>query len=501
MKRKIGLILCTIMLIGSLTACGGQQDMTTGMEGAVSNSAISASAVSISDVIEKEESVKKEADQYPVFLTDTNWYRDSPQDPVILQMRLDGTGQKRILKQEKMGTNLVSVVGGYLYYYTSLKDEPLAQELWRVPIGKDADGYDQILEKYAQKLATDISATPDANNFYVTEDILLYMTEDEKLVQMDLGTFEKNTVEKPVKKAEELFFYGYGKYIIAADSAWEGGVYVRDINTTKWRKITDYNLADWYYEKENQEWACNESYFFYYHNTRYGDLEQEIQEIQRCSIENGKEATCVDAESLKQVVSQALSVEERDIDVCTICDLFCVGERLYFQVQVNWEEENQYRMAYAILSQGQEEEKICWEADLNQCLWNQSPQRKGNWHWYGYQPDIDIRENVVMWEGECCDMVGENVYILFSLQQDDGYGRVGKYNRRERTFQWLSEDDVEYYRFLSKNYDRYYWENDSSCQIQVGSLMFKRGPKNSDGKVINHHNWQLVFDEKKENEE
>ncbi len=484
MRRTIATILSITAIVTVLTACGGQQDITTGADGTVSGSAVSGSAISTSDANPEKDKVKKKPYTYPCSCTDTNWYRNNEEYTGIIQSRLDGTKQKEILKGEDK--EFVTVADGYLYYLTTDRNEDTTG-FWRVPIQKDGDGNDVISEKETEELVVDMDSMANRRSFYINEEFVLYQTKERKLVQLDLHTMEKQEVEKPTKKIEDLVFYESGEYILTADVD-ESAVFARKIKGKEWVKIADYAfLWDWIEEYDEFAWSSNGRYFFHLNPNV-----EEPQEIRRCKLENGEENKFVTKEQLRQAVSTALALEVRTIDVCSIQDLFCVEERLYFQVQVNWKQKDEYHMAYLMFSQGQDETEIRCETEINDCLRDQSTVLEGKWV---LDNGKAVRENVVIVEGQCCDIIGDNVYLITKKAFYDEEEQLAVYNRKTKEFRRLSEKDIEYFPLLYR-YDNRYLEGNSAYRLYCGDY-FMYGIKDERGERLTKYDWDLSFVEEK----
>ena len=418
MRRTIATLLSITAIVTVLTACGGQQDMVSGTEGAVSGGAVSGQAVETKDRVYI----------YPCWHTDSNWYAENEDEDGITCSRLDGTKEKNITIKHFAGFN--TIVDGYLYYDTDRKqdEEHSLQAIWRAPLEKDKDGYDIVVMEKAEKLAEETYTWDDEfgiGESYVSSDYLFYEKRNDRLIKMDLNTMEETVLEMPIEnsynKGVEIF--GRGTRLFA-ESEW-GGLYTMKQEEDTWHQVIDYTKYDVY---ESVDYiAGNEDFWFY----SYLEDNSILHTIHRYDLNTGTVDVFMSSEQLNQAVTEAegVDVNTEKVDICGVTDLFMEGERLYIQVQVNIQRKNEYQMGYLLFSQGQDESLLRYEKEVTECMRANRAVRK--------------KENVVFYDAQCLDIVNGKAFVLC-----DGYEaeqqKLGCYDLETGEFKKITNKDVEF---------------------------------------------------------
>lgn len=489
MKRVIFIWLGTVLLTGCLTGCGGEYAGVS-ENGAVSGGVVSGAAVSGQAVRESHSK-----NMFPDFCTDTDWYRDNYMEDGIIQSRLDGSEARVILKDR--GGWMVSVVGEYLYYVTLEKEQ---ESICRVPIGKDKNGFDKVLENEEEKLITvkdkDTDDESGLDSVYVNSQFILYNIVDNgkcQFMQYDLETGEKRKAgvlpidsDSPVDD-----IVGCGDYILAM--SFLEGIFVRETEGEKWTKISDYDAI-------HEEGTWNDLYYFFSEGEKQdGGIPNGIY---RYAFQKGTREQFVSPEQLSMAAKEAQGLpDEKMIEACVVTNLFLSGERLYFQVQLNWKEGKEYHMAYLMFSQGQDELQSRYEKELTECMRKHGTWRNGRWETKLLDEneddilDYEVTENIVCNDGRCYDIINGKAYMMFCdeyaseyeyASEDIGADRIGCYDLNTGDFRWLTESDPEYfepaYRFDSAT--PYFLSEKSYTQVNamIGAGM-EWGPK-SDGGLV-----------------
>lgn len=444
MRRKLSIWLCTVLLTGCLTGCGGEYTEMPGRNGAVSGTAVSGQAV-------RENGESHSKNTFPNFCTDTDWYRERDVESGIIQSRLDGSEARAILKDR--ADWIVSVVDEYLYYVT-VEEEP-EQSICRVPIGKDINGNDKVLENAEQKLITvknkDTDYDSGLDGIYVNSQFILYSIQDNgkyQFMQYDLETGEKRKAGvlplNDIGSDITVDLVGCGDYILAM--SFLDGVFVRETEGEKWTKISDYDAV-------HEEGTWNELYYFFSDGEKQdGGIPKGIY---RYAFQNGTREQLVSPEQLSMAAKEAQGLpDEKMIDACAVTDLFLSGERLYFQVQLNWKEGKEYHIAYLMFSQGQDELQSRYEKELTECMRKHGTWRNGRWETKLLDEnedgilDYEVTENIVCNDGRCFDIIKGKAYMMFC----DGYvsekmwaDRIGCYDLNTGDFRWITESNPEYF--------------------------------------------------------
>lgn len=115
--------------------------------------------------------------------------------------------------------------------------------------------------------------------------------------------------------------------------------------------------------------------------------------------------------------------------------LFCQGDRLYVELQLDWKKEKEYRMNYVIFSVDLQGET---ELDLERELMDYIEQKSSAVTWKTKAMKGCDR---VVWNSGCCEYIvdGKVIFILNSKNQ------VGCFDLADGTFQKVSNKDENYY--------------------------------------------------------
>lgn len=213
------------------------------------------------------------------------------------------------------------------------------------------------------------------------------------------------------------------------------GAFIHELDQIEWNKISGVE-AHGFWERNN--W--NHDVFFYY----------DYEDIRKADYETREDKVFISEKQIKAAARKAegLDVETDQIDICCVENLFCQGERLYFQIQLNWKSGDEYFMKYVIFSQGQEETELCYEKALTECMRSNGKNKKGkwkNWERTEKEPKIWVEEENVTWNAaKCYRMInGKAFYCIFDKQKEKW--RVGCCELSTGKFRWLSGRDMEYY--------------------------------------------------------
>ncbi|MCM1244312.1 MAG: DUF5050 domain-containing protein [Roseburia sp.] len=443
MKRNSLTVICIILCAGMLAGCGGEyaglteRDVVSGS--VVSGSAVSGEAVSGDAIRENtvKQSAGKEAKQDMSshhFCTDTNLYyldygKDYNSPPRLMQARTDGTHKKCIKDWKKYSDDeiqLLYVDENWLYY--DIEELLVGQEddeeiTYRVPIEKDAQGYDVVqLQKAEEVVKTEITIP-----IYADSDYYFYIDLDtDKLIKYDLRKNKKDS-ETTEHGIGGKIYRGKDFYFHAHDN---GTIYVQKIDSGKWKKVSTYMNDDEYLVAQGEE------AFFY---PSYVTEEEDRVDIHR--FDGEKEEKFITWEQLNHAVKEAAGAEK--LDLCYVSRLFAQNGRLYIQTQTGWMDGKTYQMGYMIFSMGESEDTsgLCYEKGMTECMKSHVKERNGKWC-----DDEDVYvEHMVLNDAKCIAMVDGKAYLsLFDHEKDKG--RMGCYDLDTGAFEWVSEKDEAYYK-------------------------------------------------------
>ncbi|MCM1244316.1 MAG: hypothetical protein NC293_01575 [Roseburia sp.] len=453
MKAK-KVLLCIGCSIIMLTACGGEYVGLT--EGdAVSGSAVSGGAVSegaVNDkvaeldavsgsVVENEKEEKQDMSSHR-FCTDTNMYyveygkyNDYPR---LMQARTDGTHQKCIKEWKDVYIiQLLYVDENWLNYVIKEYEEEheCRYFTYRVPIKKNAQGYDVVQIQKAEKFLKAGKTSP----MYVDSDYYFY---DDwvtgKLIKYDL---KKNKKDSEATEYGEEIYRGKDFYFLV--DVYNKMFYVQKIDSAKWKKVSidmneDAEDAD-DVDNENEEdlIAQGEEAFFY--PSSYVKEEEDWVDIHR--FDGEKEEKFITWEQLNHAVKEAAGTEK--LDICHVTHLFVQNGRLYIQMLTGWYGKKTYQMGYMIFSEETKGDALGlrYERGITECMKSHVKERNGK---LCDGEDVFV-EHMVFNHANCIAMVDGKAYLsLFDYEKHKG--QLGCYDLDTGASEWVSEKDEAYYK-------------------------------------------------------
>lgn len=450
----LGMLFVTVILTG----CGGE---FAGVNRAVSEGAVSGGAVSGGVVSGNAEKKYR-------YSTDTNLYYNSLDGDVIMQARRDGTHKKEIFRDENTMFLLEYVDENWLYYLESGGKE--GDALYRIPLEKDADGYDVVKKSEKEELVRQ-------NGFYSIFWDSRYVIYDNEEEIMKYDLLEKKVVSRQRLKELENhlegslweFFRLPDCYVAVSD---EGGIYAQDREGTDWRDCGD---KQWI----NADWgkvAQTENNVFYEAESGQED-DSENWSIWKC---DGKKAACfVTMNQLKQAVEQVRGVgSANEVSISSVYNIYGDTDRLYLQIALSWEDGNVYRMEYLLFSQGEEEKELRYEKALTECMQSHVKSRRGKWGIWDEEKDkmaTVYKENVVVNDAQCVCILNGNAYLsLYDYEQDSG--RLGCYELQSGKFRWVSKREAAYGELGGEGV--YYWNDSYDYQEEGVSTVFENEEDN-----------------------
>lgn len=434
MKKIFVFIIMSSLIVGMLSGCGGEYRTTTkGVSGgAVSGAVVSGQALETRQMVSHQ------------YATDTNLYRTEGGETaddfyiLLIQTRLDRSHEKKI--KIKNFERIIGIKDAYLYYHAeeySEEREYASGEICRVPIKKDAEGYDVIDTEHAQSLM-DMSQSADSICM-VSHYIYANPQESGKAVKYDIQSRKEVPVEELEISSEdpEILFMDCGNQAAALCAK---GLFVQNVEETGWKLVSDNEDLTW-------SWMAWDAAALFY-TTKETDRDYE-ENVWKINLKTRSEERFVSKEQLWKAAAAALGIEESGMEVCAVTRLFCDGGRCYVQVQVNWPENESYHMEYLVFSQGEEETELRFEKALTECMRTYGTTREGKWMNYYKQNKVIVekwveKEHVLLRDAKCyCIKNGKAFLCLYDYKKDRE--RVGYYELESGEFHWVSEKDVEYY--------------------------------------------------------
>lgn len=448
-KRSIGIFVCTGLLAGLLTGCGGEYagrtegDAVSG--GAVSGNAVSGQPVSggaVSDpvvsgpaVSEKEKTTDVEKDW--LFRTDTNLYDANGR--TIIQRRLDGSQKKKIKIpgcREFLGT-----VKDRLYYVKRNEDKKgdWFECVCALPIEKDADGFD-VLRTGKPEEVTPIRETHGIDEYYLDSEYLIHTDgAAQTVIKYDIKTKRKLS-ETSWNQAVDCM--RCGDYFVAYDG-WNEELRYQKCEDTggEWTLLA----AEGDYDGFDEELAVSgKNLFFFEGRSESGEEEG----IYKYDLEKG-ENTCfiTDKELLAaaaEAVGQELNLEK---GCCTVNNIWYERERVYVQAELCDTRDGIYYMQYLLFSKAPGESGLAYEREMTECMQSHGTVQKGKWlaaeHYKSKKKRVAI-EHARVNDAQCYRII--NGKAFFSVcDRGQEKRRVACYDLETGDFKWLTKKDREYY--------------------------------------------------------
>ncbi len=433
-KKMISLCLCAVIVMGTLTACGGAQDATTGTGGTVSGSAIRGSAVSGGAV--KEQNVPNTT----VAKTRNNWFCNDThlyyvQEGELIQRDLaDGSEQRKKIKRLY---DICYVDNEWVYYvkwskYTDKHGNSwrIYDKLFRAPIedGECKIGAEELVLK--EKEASDLWISK--SDSYCDGK---YLVLGDWYQKYDLKT------KKILVSSDEYEYLGvFGDTVFLGGE--DGGLFCQELESDAITRIVEDEMSPWYLT------GTEEDVFFY-----------EMDAIWRYHMETGKLEKVVEDSGIREMLYKNGYIANVNDEECFVTydeNLFVSDERLYMEVDYAWEQDDVWRSVVVVLSQSMDGDDLRLEEGLTQALANPKENQKPFDKEFYRQIDERIYES----RGCIVEIVGDQCLMVLQDEKEKK-GRLACYDLSQNTWKFVTEKDPERYLLLQKRvslYDRFAYE-------------------------------------------
>ena len=431
-------VLAAVLLFGigcvSLTGCDGSVSENT-----VSGSAVSGNAVSGGAVSDEKQEKKKYR-----YATDTNVYFESR---TICQARRDGTHKKELFDEpeaEPGDYRLASVDEGWLYVIAAEEKRGDTQKnvLYRVPLEKDGQGYDVVKVSEKEELIRDscIYLTCWDSRYLVYQydtGIATYDLQERKYLSRQE---DAEIVEDAGEEDSGWDIFRLSDCFVAVNE--EGDIYVQDRASGNWRSCRDKKWIRWC----DGQVVQTENRIFY-----EAEQEEDVTNLDDWLIYtcDGKTSNCfITMEQLRQSVEKAVGKGAAEWLDRYYVSLFGCGDRLYLQIEVNWDEGERNRSAYFVFSQGENESELRYEKGLTECMQSKVRPQTGRWRlWdeddYEDEPGKVFKEKAECNDAQCVAMLNGCAYLcLYDYENDKG--RMGCYELQSGAFRWVDKEEAEF---------------------------------------------------------
>lgn len=420
-----------------LTGCGGEY-ADTGANRGVSGNAVSGEVVSGSAVSEENATETKFSAEKHQYCTDTNLYLATEKG--IAQYRLDGTHKKMLteIEEEDDLEEWVKYVDSNFLYYTEEKTI-----LYRVPIEKDASGYDVVEMSKREKVLQD-----DLWGIYVDSDYCIYTTVEGGLVKVDLRKKKKVSEVNDFLPDNLIYiFRTQDSYILMED--YTDFIYTQAVDDTEWKRFRcpsgklhvqmhQEDADDVYYSLPGSD---DDKY-----NRFYG------RQVKRINARQRKTTSFVTEKELGQEVKEAVKLDdEKDaLSYFYIVNLFIQQKRVYLMVEAGRENNNVFYMENLIFSKGRGDSELRFEQKLTECMHAQNTKRTGEWR---LTDGRSFKGTVVYDDASCLQMVDGKAY-LYCYDYEKKKSRVGCYELASGRFWWIKEGDADHTALLYDYHDQ-----------------------------------------------
>lgn len=462
MRRRSGKLVIVFVAAALLgTGCGGEYPGDRDERAVSSGSAVSENAVS-----EKEKWQAKGR-----YCSDTNLYMefwgmaeagDEEEDVSdgymrqgVVQMRLDGSCKKEIDLGRGV-SSLIGVVDHWLYYAITDLDvnENWAIRVFRVPIGKDADGYDEIKTEETEEIISAEAGICSEYGIYADEKYLFYPDKYEpdeeqfRIVKYDIQ-HRKEVAAQTIPDGDEIEkIWRMGDRYMMHVRTIDTDVFTMPVDGKEWSQVTDsgYMLEDnisycdqfLFYEGfpiEGDECGLgDDAWYKYGPNIRMYDGEQE--------------QSFVTWKQLREAVEEAEELKPGgELKECVVTDLFCEGKRCYIQVQAQWDHKGHNYMKYLIFSKEPGEDSLRYEKQWIESMRKKEGEYKGKWYVKEKKRKKVLEDNSVIAPVHCMGMADGKAY--FSFYDDDTNRRhAAYYELSTGDVHEITEKDAAYYQFF-----------------------------------------------------
>lgn len=482
MRRKskwcFGVFLAALLAVvcGGMAGCGDNAIME-GVDGGAREGTVSGAAVSGASVLADKSSPVK-----GTCCTDTNLYiqtwmekdqlPDGEEDyliskdaiiPGVVQMRLDGSCKKKIDMGERF-SSLIGVTGSWIYYTTREKksEDDRLIEIYRMPIKKGADGYDEVETTEVERVIGESGAVYGETEIFVDENYLLYLRkapdidEDEEIIAYDLQKREEvDFGEKIYESSDVEYIWRMGDQYAVLMSE---GFRVMSPEAARWEQVLDscYMIdgeADW-----------NEHYFFYecfpseedegFYTPGPDYMDKDMIRV----YDGKKDRGFITRKELKKAVENAVESTEKfkvdEMENRIMTDLFCDDDKCYIEVQVAGTHDGIYYMGCLMFSKKAGDKKIRYEKDLTECMREHGKEWEGRWYVKKKKEKKVIKEHSIVNPTLCHNVINGKVYFYFYDQKNKRH--LAYYDTDTgRTFEITHLDPVYYEKFYNGGYEVY----------------------------------------------
>lgn len=342
--------------------------------------------------------------------------------PGVVQTRLDGSFKKEVDMGEQF-RSLISVSGGWLYYLTQeeISQDKNTSQIYRIPIKKGADGYDQVETEKRQKVLEDkFYNSYDKNYILVDEDYLVYIRE--------LEDFDTEIVMYDLKKKEEIDF-GEGKsnQYDNVEEIWRmedqyAVLTERDLFVTLPEMVEWKSVLDGGYMRDGKE-THNNRFFFYEcfpaeeDECEYTPGPDHMKKDTIRMYDGREDQGFVTRNELQEAVENATwsldDFTKEDLGEWEIDELFCDDSKCYIQIEYTGTHDGIYHTGYLMLSKSVDDNQVRYEKDMTECMRSHEKEYGGAWYVKKRKENKVVKENSIINPARCSNVINGKVHFCF----------------------------------------------------------------------------------------
>lgn len=435
MKKGITYLLIGVLLMGALSGCGGEYMGVSGRDGSVSGGAVSGQAVSGAAVSEDRKTTMKDETNWR-FCTDTNLYyedEDEDENVFLVQMRLDGSEKKKI--KSKDFYELIAVEEDDIIFIQEKwdgKKECGIDSICKVPIEKDAAGYDEVRTDQVEVICgNDADREYAINSVCVDPQYILYVRGENSIRKYDRQS-DQLVSDVDMGDPAVLNVKKCGNYFVLWDGWNENEeLYFQEREDTDWTKGGKVQISI------EQEVVFGEEMLF------YENYEDSV--VCQFDLKKAQEAVFITEEQIRTACAGQVGL--KNIKACNLSDLWYDAGRLYVQTEVCWMQKGIYHMAYYLFSQAPEETGLRYEKEVTESMHSRGTVREGKWitgpdyHWETERVAV---EHAAVNDAQCYRIMnGKAFFSIYDYKKKKG--QAACYHLKTGEFRWLTKKDQEYY--------------------------------------------------------
>lgn len=340
-------------------------------------------------------------------------------------MAIVGYQKKDVTKREEIQIDdfrgLLCVSDEGIYY---CKEDPSGRDadgLWRMPIRKNGDGTDHLQKENEEKLLVEKDGIITDSRGYVDDRCIVFFTYEGEAVKYDrkTGKESRHKLEGNIASLEPVS----GNNLIISNLY--GGLYRWNLDTDEWVVFAKDENA------YNEQAATNGDFYFYSQTSE----ESGGKEIRVYNVKTGEDSKFLSEKQIDEACEKVAKGKGGSLEWNNMYKMFCQGDKLYVELQLDWTKEKAYRMDYVIFGVNlQGEAKLSLEKDLMDCIEQKSNAAT-------LKTEAMKGCDRVVWNSGCCEYMveGKAIFILNSKDQ------VGCFDLAAGAFRQVDQEDENYY--------------------------------------------------------